>query len=57
MYPKRMPNFTRVNALNPHYFEIAGEEYEYVKGQYFKKVATLKAGDSFGEMALNRRCR
>ena len=46
--PKRMPSFVRVNGLNNFYFAIDGEEYEYVNGQFFKKVAILSVGDSFG---------
>ena len=33
-----------------------GFEYEYVDGQFFKKIKTLSKGRSFGELALQRRC-
>ena len=57
VYPKRMPSFCLITALNPHMFEIGGESYEFFNGQYFKKVMTLKAGASFGEVALQKKCR
>ena len=37
-------------------FEANGEIYEYDNGKYFKKVATLIKGSSFGEIALQRKC-
>ena len=52
--PDRMPSFVRVDGLNNHYFAVDGEEYEYVDGQYFRKVQTMRAGDSFGQEALHR---
>ena len=52
--PKRMVTFTRVDGLNNHCFEVEGDEYEYVNGQFFKKIQVLSAGDSFGQEALQR---
>ena len=36
---------------------MSGVEYEFVDGRFFKKVDTLGQGRSFGELALQRRCR
>ena len=36
--PKRLPSFNRVLGLNNHYFEVNGEEYEFVDGRYYKKT-------------------
>ena len=47
-----MPAFARVDGLNNHYFAVDGEEYEYVDGTFYKKIQTLRAGDSFGQDAL-----
>ena len=46
--PNRMPAFLRVDALNNHAFLIGNEEYEFVNGQYYKRIGTLYEGDSFG---------
>ena len=48
----RIPSFARVDALNNHMFEVNDVKYEYVSGNYFKKVETLDNGSSFGEVAL-----
>ena len=37
-------------------FKVNDIEYEYVGGQFFKRVATLPQGASFGEIALQRKC-
>ena len=50
--PSRMPSFERISGLNNHLFEIAGEEYEFIEGVYFRKVKTLGVMESFGELAL-----
>ena len=54
--PKRLPSWIRPNALNNHYFKVGKDEYEYVKGRYYKKVDTFKYGDSFGQAALQKKC-
>ena len=53
--PFRMPSFVSPRVLNNHLFEANGEIYEYDNGQYFRKVATLTKGSSFGEIALQRK--
>lgn len=52
--PSRLPSFERLTALNNHAFDIGKDSYEYIDGQYFKKVRTLTEKDYFGEMALQR---
>lgn len=54
--PYKIPSFVRPHALNNHMFEVNGERYEFFNGMYFKRVATLEQGSSFGEIALQRRC-
>lgn len=54
--PYRLPSFANPNCLNNHWFEVNGEEFEYVDGTYYKRIKTLKAGDSFGEIAIQRKC-
>ena len=54
--PYRLPSFIRCRDLNDHQFEVNRETYEYVDGQYFTRVATLGAGKSFGDIALQRKC-
>ena len=54
--PYRLPSFVKPSALNNHVFEVNGEVYEFIDGQYFKRVSILEQGSSFGEIALQRRC-
>ena len=54
--PKHIPAFVRVDVLNNHNFSIDGDEYEFVEGQFFKKVSTLRTGDSFGQAELQFKC-
>lgn len=54
--PFRLPSFVSPTALNNHIFEANGEIYEYVDGQYFKRVSMLYKGSSFGDIALQRKC-
>ena len=54
--PFRLPSFVKPSALNNHAFEVNDEAYEYVNGQYFKRVSILGQGSSFGDIALQRRC-
>ena len=35
-----------------HSFELDGQEYEWYEGNYYKRVALLYEGKSFGELAL-----
>jgi hypothetical protein len=37
-----------------HSIRSEGETFEFYKGNYFKKVATLQSWQSFGELALTR---
>ena len=39
--PFRLPSFIKPTALNNHAFEVNDEAYEYVNGQYFKRVSIL----------------
>lgn len=50
--PFRLPSFARIQALNGHMFRVGDEEYEFVNGKYFRRIATLSDGDQFGEEAL-----
>jgi len=54
--PFRLPSFVKLTELNNHYFEVGGDEYEYVGGKFFKRISTMKQGSSFGEIALQRKC-
>jgi CRP-like cAMP-binding protein len=38
--------------LPNHRFRIDGQNYEYLRGQYFYEIAILKRGSTFGELAL-----
>ena len=55
--PKRLPNFMRPTYLNGFAFSIEGgnEEYEYFNGKFYKRVATIRPGISFGEQAVHKR--
>ena len=46
--PRRMPKFEPAEHLNNHYFSVGNEEYEYIDGNFYKKVETISDGDSFG---------
>lgn len=54
--PFRLPSFVSLKVLNNFIFEANGEVFEYVDGMFFKKVASLIKGSSFGEIALQRKC-
>ena len=38
--------------IPPHQFTVDGVTYEWLEGAYYKHVSDIKAGKSFGELAL-----
>ena len=55
--PDKMPSFSRVTSLNNHCFSVGADQYEYIGGQYYKRIAKLSVGQSFGHVALQRQCK